>query len=223
MRVHRLPDAEDPLDDCLSPNGQLGTVTVDFASRRRMRTNGIIRERDSSGFTLQVQQAYANCPKFIQARSWTIDAQPRGGRQSLNMAELTEDARGIIEAADTFFIASHHPEYGADVSHRGGMPGFVQVLDERTLWFPDYKGNSMFNTLGNLNGHPEAGLLFLDFDSGSMLQLTGTVQVEWDTDSISAVAGAERIIRFHVRQGRLTAHAMPLTWTFMSYSSVNPK
>jgi predicted pyridoxine 5'-phosphate oxidase superfamily flavin-nucleotide-binding protein len=73
----------------------------------------------------------------------------------------------LIREADTFFIASSHRDGGADASHRGGNPGFVHVLNETKLIWPDYSGNGMFQTLGNLAIDPRAGLLFMDFESGA--------------------------------------------------------
>ncbi|MEW9702778.1 pyridoxamine 5'-phosphate oxidase family protein [Paenibacillus sp. SI8] len=223
IRIQQLPRANDPLHQCIWKDNNLGTIAMDFAARQRMRTNGIIRETDSNGLTLQVHQVYSNCPKYIQARDWSIADERKDDRQSSYLSTMTEAAKRLIQAADTFFIASHHPHYGADISHRGGMPGFVQVLDDHTLVFPDYKGNSMFNTLGNLDGYPQAGLVFLDFETGSMLQLSGTVEVEWGTTAINGIIGAERMVRFHVEQSRFTLSEMPLNWTFVSYSPANPK
>jgi hypothetical protein len=84
----------------------------------------------------------------------------------------------LIRAADTFFLGTTHPERGSDASHRGGPPGFVRVEGDQ-LWWPDYPGNNMFNSFGNLAADPEAALLFLDFATGHALQLSGTAQIEW--------------------------------------------
>ncbi len=83
----------------------------------------------------------------------------------------------LIAAADTFFIATAvgaeaGAAAGVDVSHRGGRPGFVQVNDHRTLTIPDYAGNHHFNTFGNLELNPRAGLLFVEFQRGDLLYLT---------------------------------------------------
>src|ERR1041384_5691157 len=98
-----------------------------------------------------------------------------------------------ISRADTFFIGSRHAEGGVDASHRGGQPGFVQCIDERTLEFPDYAGNRMFQTLGNLVLDPTAGLLFVDFERGHTLQIAGAVTIEWSPGN-GQFPGAERIV-----------------------------
>jgi hypothetical protein len=86
---------------------------------------------------------------------------------------------GLIRAADTFFLGTTNPERGSDASHRGGAPGFVRVGGGR-LWWPDYPGNNLFNSFGNLAVDPEAALLFFDFDSGRTLQLSGLAEIDWD-------------------------------------------
>ncbi|WP_219833921.1 pyridoxamine 5'-phosphate oxidase family protein [Paenibacillus sp. R14(2021)] len=222
--VGSLPADGDPLLRCLFAGNPVATIAMDFATRRRMRTNGMISAVGPASFTLQTDQVYGNCPKYIQAREWTLREGIQAESSTAGFMTLTKEALSLISRADTFFIASHHPESGADVSHRGGMPGFVVAEDNETLAFPDYRGNAMFNTLGNLNEYPQAGLLFIDFDSGSLLQLTGTVEIEWDVEgSPHDLLGTERIVRFHLERGRLMRNAMPLTWSPVQYSPANPK
>ena len=129
----------------------------------------------------------------------------------------------LIKNSDTFFVATAFNETGADVSHRGGMPGFVQVLGSSLLAWPDYDGNKMFQTLGNLSVNPSAGLLFLDFGSGETLQLTGTTEVLWDENAIRDFPGAQRVIRFQIERVIATVNAVPFTWKFLEYSPFNPQ
>jgi hypothetical protein len=84
-----------------------------------------------------------------------------------------------IRSADTFFLGTAHPGRGTDASHRGGPAGFVRVAGNQ-LWWPDYPGNNLFNSFGNLVVSPEAALLFPDFATGRTVQLSGTAEVEWD-------------------------------------------
>jgi predicted pyridoxine 5'-phosphate oxidase superfamily flavin-nucleotide-binding protein len=118
-----------------------------------------------------------------------------------------------VAGADTFFVASWHPAGGADASHRGGQPGFVRVPDERTLEFPDYPGNNMFNTLGNLAGHPRAGLLFVDFERGDLLQITGRAEIRWEP---------ETALRVTVEEVLETPGGSPLRFELVEPSPANP-
>ena len=91
-----------------------------------------------------------------------------------------------------------HEGTGADASHRGGRPGFVRVVDERRLRLPDYAGNNMFQTLGNISKDPRVGILFVDFASGTTQQLTGRARILWDSASFADLPGAERAVDIEV-------------------------
>jgi uncharacterized protein len=179
LRVDARVRSEDPLADNLTSEAPLGLLAIDLATRRRLRLNGRARLDVERRIVLTVEQVYGNCPKYIHPR------QVDGAEPDLEGAAVTRstslDARQqrAVAAADTLFIASHHPEGGADVSHRGGPRGFVEVAGPRELVFADYPGNNMFNTLGNLVAAPRAGLLVPDFESGSALQISGRATVEW--------------------------------------------
>jgi predicted pyridoxine 5'-phosphate oxidase superfamily flavin-nucleotide-binding protein len=94
------------------------------------------------------------------------DGAPKSG------AELTEASFAAFGNADTMFVATRSDEGGYDVSHPGGLPGFLKVTGPLTIQWPEYLGNSMFNALGNLVHNPEAGLAIPDFERGLVLQLT---------------------------------------------------
>lgn len=107
---------------------------------------------------------------------------------------------------------------GVDVSHRGGKPGFVKVENATTLTWPDFVGNSFFNTLGNLTLNPRSGLLFLDFERGDLLYLTGTAEIIWDGAAIANFEGAQRLVRFQAASVIHAINASPLTWSFNDLS-----
>ena len=88
--------------------------------------------------------------------------------------------------------------------------------------FPDYRGNRMFQTLGNLTVDPHAGLLFLDWETGTTLQLTGRAQIVWDEDEVKARPGAERLVRFAVDVVHEHERAMPARWDLIEPSRLNP-
>ncbi len=215
------PPAGDPLEAALG-HARIGVLAIEFATRLRIRVNGVA-ERTPDGLVLTVEEAFGNCPKFIQRRLPT-GALPHAGEPRHKFGDaLDADQVRIVSRADTFFIASAHPERGADASHRGGRPGFVEVSgDGREVVFPDYPGNRMFQTLGNLTADPRAGLLFLDWESGTALQLTGRAEVVWDEREVGAWPGAERLVRISVEAVHERAGAMPARWALIEPSRLNP-
>lgn len=220
LRIDALPAAGDPAAERLAEVQEIGILGLDLATRRRNRANGRIAARDAAGFTLAVRQSFGNCAKYIQRRAVAPSPPAPGAAEAL--AALDAAARALIGAADTLFVASRaRPEVdatgGVDVSHRGGRPGFVRI-DGDTLAVPDFAGNRYFNTLGNLLGEPRAGLLFVDFASGDLLQLQGRVTIDWDAPSPELVAGAERQWRFDVMRAWRRRAAVPLRWSFIDYS-----
>lgn len=224
VKIDATPYPGDPLAEALQgADTKIGMIAIDLATRRRIRLNGEA-ERRPDGIYVRTQQVYANCPKYIQARELETGGAEPGLRvgDALRSRGLTDEQRRLVSNADTFFIASAHPEGGADASHRGGNPGFVHFLGENVLEFPDYSGNTMFNTLGNIAVNPSAGLLFLDFEGGGTLQLTGEARIVWDAQRAARFAGAERVIGFRVGEAVESRGAVPLRWRFESYSPFNP-
>lgn len=225
VAVGARPLPGDPLADALREGAEVGVLAIDLETRRRMKAKGVVeRVLPKGGFEVRTERVYALCPKYIQARTWDLAADPtvpEGGAK--RGRALTGEQQAKISGADTFFVASFHPETGADASHRGGMPGFVEVADEKTLLWPDYVGNKMFNTLGNLAENPKAGLLFADFEGGDALQLTGEAKVLWDAERAARFAGAERLVEFRVEEAIEIADASPLRWRFLEYSPFNPR
>jgi uncharacterized protein len=181
----------DPLARNLAVRPELGLLVIDLARRRRLRVNGR-GVRDGNRISLAVQQAYGNCPKYIKPRR--VEPLPQAASSDRQSTALDAGQQAWIAGADSFFIASYHPQGGADASHRGGPPGFVSVHGPKSLSFPDYPGNNMFNTLGNIAAQPRVGLLFLDFEAGGTLQLTGRASLDWHPDEAAPGAGAGRAV-----------------------------
>ncbi|MET7438774.1 pyridoxamine 5'-phosphate oxidase family protein [Streptomyces sp. NPDC004082] len=205
--------AGDPIEAALSTEGTaVGTLALDPRTRRRMRLNGRARPTPG-GLAVEADQVFANCPKYLQRRQ-TYETLVRTPRETGRGTELTPEQREFVAAADTFFLASVHAD-GADVSHRGGNPGFVRAGSPRELSWRDYPGNSMFLSLGNLEADPRAGLLFLDWSSGTLLQLTGTARTRYGP-------GGERSVHFTLAEAVETAGGSPLRWSPPDYSPANP-
>jgi predicted pyridoxine 5'-phosphate oxidase superfamily flavin-nucleotide-binding protein len=189
------------------PRGQaVGVIAIDFITRRRIRINGSLTSSEAGRLTVDVDQAYGNCPKYIQQRRVDIQGPPDESRTQLYSGEtLRPKDIWLIQAADTFFLGTTHAIYGNDASHRGGPRGFVHVAPEH-LWWPDYPGNNMFNSFGNLCTDPTAALLFIDFRAGVTLQLSGSATVCWgDYTTTGEIAPTGRRVQFVPQQVITTA------------------
>ena len=223
LHVHARPVAADPLASVLDGDAEVGALAIDPPTRRRMRINGRSHPGDG-GLVVRTVQVYANCPKYISARVPELvgDGRAPAAAPAERAGELSAAQVGLLEATDTFFVATRAPEHGTDANHRGGNPGFVVVHDERRLTWPDYRGNSMFNTFGNLELDPAAGLLVVDYDNGDLLQLTGRARVVWDPGRIAAFPRAERLVDFELDEVVHLRDAAPLRWRLEQRSKVNP-
>lgn len=215
--VDSRPAVGDALEDAFQVGADVGILGIELHSRRRNRLNGRVAQSSESAFEIRVDQAFGNCPQHIREREWTAVA-PSADPWRAAYTSLPEHARQWIESADTFFIASgyrgegDHPAYGMDASHRGGERGFVRMADERTLVFPDYAGNNLFNTVGNLLVDPRAGLLFVDFEQGNLLQLTGRASVDFAPPSGRGGNGARRLVWFQIEAAVELRGVLPIRW-----------
>jgi uncharacterized protein len=226
LTIEAWPDPGDPLGSCIRDGAPIGALGIELPTRRRNRLNGHVEDCIiGEGFSIRVQQSFGNCPKYIQARNerQRLDSRPVLKRRVA--PNLGDDEVGFVAEADTFFIASRSAQLdrlessqGLDVSHRGGLPGFVRVVSPNELCFPDFSGNLLFNTLGNLETDPPAGLLFIDFQSGRMLHINGNARICWDIPEESRSAGIERRIFLNIQSVVNRDHAFPHLFDFVSYS-----
>lgn len=223
LQLDRLPAKGDPVRAALKQGAAVGLLGIDLKSRRRNRMNGNISTASSGGFAVSVVHAFGNCPQYIQLRG----VEPVSlGQASANVAaeclsELDEAAKAAITKADTFFIASYVDLDGdasrrsVDVSHRGGNSGFVRI-EGNVLTIPDFAGNLHFNTLGNFLLNPRAGLVFIDFETGDMLQVSGRTEIILEGPQIAAFQGAERLWTLTVEQVVRRQAVLALRWRIAS-------
>ena len=218
LHIRAQPLPHDPLQHTLHEGAAIGLLGMQPHTRRRNRLNGTAHLQDD-GLLVKVGQSFGNCPKYIQARESAWAPAAPAGQVVYQGPGLHDAARELIQAADTFFIATAHPDaaaardprHGVDVSHRGGAPGFVKVEAQR-LTVPDFVGNQFFNTLGNIAVHPLAGLLFVDFERGDRLYLAARASVVWDGAELAAFAGAQRLLRLDITQVVHVQGGLPLRW-----------
>jgi len=224
LAVRATPRGDDPLHAQLEPGAPLGLLGIEPQTRRRNRMNGTVVESSDHGFVVQVDQSFGNCPKYIQARvpERVLDRVPAAAIERGD-GTLAPEAAELIARSDTLFIATASAQargyagaHGVDVSHRGGRPGFGRVLEtagRNVLVIPDFSGNLLFNTLGNIVANPRAGLLFIDYATGDLLQISGRVEIVWDGPEVSAFAGAQRLLRIAVERSLRRPRALPLRWS----------
>ena len=190
---------------------------------------------------LDAHLVFEHDDRRITDRVTGADASRDGDRSAL------ATIRSIITSATSFFIAtgvsrdrtasvaaSEHTEeqreeagrlpvrdgiIGMDVSHRGGAPGFVELSgDAHTLTIPDYSGNNMFNSIGNLLLDPLIGVTFVDFATGGILQITGRAEIIWAGPEVARHSGAKRLIRVTLDEARLRLRALPIVWDSLEAS-----
>jgi uncharacterized protein len=222
LRIEGGVLAGDPLEDSWQKGAMIGGLGLQPQTRRRNRVNGVVKSVQGQTLLVEVNQSFGNCAKYIQSRTPTFVEQGGAGPASMqaeSATQLSDADRALLARADTFFIASANLGEGAalargvDVSHRGGAPGFVRVDDAHTLTTPDYSGNNFFNTIGNLIHDPRAGLLFIDFAAGDLIYLAVRAEVVWSGAELAAFDGAQRLVRFHVKEVRRSRGALPFRWS----------
>lgn len=216
LQVRAARDDADPANAGLDDGASVGLLGIELHTRRRNRLNGRMRRSSAEHFAVTVEHSFGNCPKYIQLRDYRFAKESGDAQPPQVLDALDPRAREMIVSADTFFVASYADrENGArqvDVSHRGGKPGFVRVDAHDRLTIPDFAGNHHFNTLGNIWLNGKAGLLFVDFDNGDLLQLSGDAQVVLESPDIDAFDGSERIWTFNPRRIVLRRAASRLRW-----------
>ena len=121
-------------------------------------------------------------------------------RQVTLRTTFTEEDRALIAGAAMLFVATADATGRPDCSYKGGLPGFVHVVDARTLAIPDYDGNGMYRSWGNVLVNPSVGLLFIDFENGKRLRVNGTAEIVSAEPWLAQCPGAVFVIRVTATQ-----------------------
>ena len=221
VQIDTSPQSGTPLADHGRAGMSVGLLFIDPRDRSRLRVNGTATTFADDGFELVTKEVYPNCQKYIQRRSLSRVSDMPDDPEVRRHNGLNETQQQWIRSADTFFIATDHPEHGADASHRGGDPGFIDVRGD-TLVAPDYPGNNMFCTLGNIEVTDRVGLLFVDFKDGDILQLSCDATLIWDATRITDFETAERLIEFDVATAVEITNGNPFRRTLKERSPFNP-
>lgn len=181
----------DPVLKVLKNGKRIGALAIDLSTRKRLRVNGKVTNFTRENMVIEVDESYPNCPKYIQKRSLEF-AQTTKRNATGEITQgfiLNSQIQDLIRKSDTFFVSSLNPTGHADASHRGGLPGFIDVIDEKRLAIPDYAGNSLFNTFGNFKINNQAGLAFWDFENSAFLHLLGHAALDLHSKNNAAPTG----------------------------------
>lgn len=208
-------DPSDPLSASFQMGADVGFLGIELDTRRRNRFSGYVQS-SGSHYMIDIRQTFGNCPQYINERAWKRVNRTAPANVELTNA-LTERQIAQIENADTLFIGSgtvdgkNDPSRGFDASHRGGAPGFVHVVDSKHLQIPDYAGNNFFNTIGNLISNPRIGLLFIDFETGGLLHISGRATIDWKPNYARDLE-AKRVINVQIDAVLDRPKAVSLRW-----------
>ena len=215
----------DALAGQIRSGAEVGILGIELDTRRRNRVNGTVISNDGKTLTLKVDQSFGNCPQYITPRSHSEFSQHSALPVVASDTVLSAEMMQWIKQSDTLFVGTGigsadniDNRTGMDASHRGGAAGFVQVVDNTRLILPDYAGNKFFNTIGNLLVNPGIGLLFINFDTGGLLQITGRASIDWDAGESGDIE-AQRLIHIDILHVIQLENALPYRWAQPGYST----
>jgi len=218
-------DKDDIFYKNITEGSPIGMLFIELSTRRRFRINGTT-SMDGNRINISILESYPNCPKYIQQRNiQDPDAFQKVEVKKLHGDLLSIDIQNWISSVDTLFWGSISNEGRLDASHRGGKNGFVEILNNTSIKVPDYHGNSLFNTFGNVAQNKISGVLFIDFQNRKTLQLTGKAELLFDQKSeedLEKTGGTGRFWTFQVKEWISTENHHHANWEFMSNSPFNP-
>lgn len=224
-RARLTSPADDAVWQELTPGAPVGTLALEYHSRRRIRINGHVRLLTEETLIVDVEDSVPLCPKYIQRRAWTPAASVgrRDDAADARTSPSPERLAELLARADTAFVGSRHASGRLDVSHRGGAPGFLRLTADHRIRVPDYAGNSMFRTLGNFQLDPSAALAIPDFARGRVLQLTGHARLDFGADDPTLpTGGTGRYWEFEIAEQAESAYTPGMTWELLERSPFNP-
>ena len=216
-------------------------LTIDLETRKRVKMYGRMiagalgtREDEVAGheehiaeaqLVLKIEQSEGNCPKYLNKKH--IVSALASPELVSDSAKLTQEAIDLVGKADLFFISSRHNDLDMDTNHRGGPQGFLRVASNEdsgaVLYYPEYSGNRLYQTLGNLAVNPLAGLCVPDFDTGDMLYFTGKTDILIGTDAAKVLPKSNLAVKITIIAARFVKHALPFRGVEGDRSPYNPQ
>ncbi|KAK5166942.1 uncharacterized protein LTR77_007671 [Saxophila tyrrhenica] len=215
-------------------------LTIDLETRKRVKMYGrmvagalSIREDEATDheehvaevqLVIKIEQSLGNCPKYLNKKHIVpAISKPELVSDSL---KLPQQALDLLEKADLFFISSSQHDQDMDTNHRGGPPGFMRVVSNddpgAALVYPEYSGNRLYQTLGNLQVNPLAGVCVPDFETGDMLYFTATTNILVGKDAAALLPRSNLAIKLTITASRFVTNALPFRGVEGERSPYNP-
>ena len=177
------------------------------------------REQTQLQLVTKIEQSLGNCPKYLnqyEIRPALLDPELVSKGSS-----LSEEGKALISKSDMFFLSTS-TEDDMDVNHRGGPPGFVRIISPTTLAYPEYSGNRLYQSLGNLILDPKIGLVFPDYETGDVLYITSTTEILTGTDASALLPGSNLAVKITIEECRYVKTGLPFRGTKKTPSPYNP-
>ncbi|TVY81917.1 hypothetical protein LSUE1_G003749 [Lachnellula suecica] len=206
---------------------------IDLETRRRVKLYGrmvagaLAATDEGVGevqLVVKIEQSLGNCPKYLNKKH-IVPHLPKPKLVS-DTLPLPPQALEIITKSDLFFISSSNHESDMDTNHRGGPPGFVRILSNNenglTIVYPEYSGNRLYQTLGNLNTTPRAGLVFPNFENGDVLYVTGTTEILAGKAATNLIAHTNLAVKIKVEATRFVSDGLAFRGHEGEFSPYNP-
>ncbi|KAH8722923.1 hypothetical protein GQ44DRAFT_711077 [Phaeosphaeriaceae sp. PMI808] len=168
----------------------------------------------------KIDQSLGNCPKYLN--QYQLEAQRVESKLISDGAVLTERGRELIDKSDMFFLSTSAGE-DMDVNHRGGPPGFVRILSSNEIVYPEYSGNRLYQSLGNLQLNPKIGITFPDYDTGDVLYITGTTDILVGVDAANLLQGSNLVVKITIGEARLVQRGLSFRGVRKEQSPYNPR
>ncbi|KAL8834249.1 MAG: hypothetical protein Q9170_003836 [Blastenia crenularia] len=219
----------------------ISALSIDLATRSRVKIAGQmvagalgqpggddVTDKDGkvteAQIIVKVERSLGNCPKYLNKKH-IIPTIPEPALVS-DTLPLPEDAIELLAKADLFFITSSYHESSIGTNYRGGPPGFVQVLQNNdsgsVLIYPEYSGNRFYQTLGNLQMNPKAGIVVPDFETGDVLYVTGTTDIVVGKEAAAFLPRSNLVVKVHVHEARLVRNGLTFKGKSGEPSPYNP-
>ncbi|KAF2429305.1 oxidoreductase-like protein [Tothia fuscella] len=217
----------------------VGGLTIDLMTRKRVKIAGrmvvgaVSGEGSDKGermgvgemqLVCKIEQSLGNCPKYLNKKD--IRPAPAHPKLISKSAQLSPEGIALLAKADLFFISSSNSTKDMDTNHRGGPPGFVRLLANdisgAQIVYPEYSGNRLYQTLGNLVTTSKAGIVIPDFETGDVLYITGTTEILIGKDANTLLPHSNLAVKITITEARFVEKGLPFRGIVDEFSPYNP-